>query len=125
MRKFINIVEASAAPQARSEFIAYHGAGQEIEEWDDCETYLASSAKEALSYCRAGSCLVYKYWISIRNPYRTDDYDEFAGIYDRVRDLQEQGYDGVIYGNDDQFVVFSPAQMNLLTIIRNPRNITK
>jgi GNAT superfamily N-acetyltransferase len=105
--------------------IAYHGAQQPIEQWEDGETYFAADPQEARSYCRAGGCLIYKCEITVSHPYQTQDYDEFAEaeMSGLISSLKAQGYDSIVYGSGgsegEQFITFSPSQVKVLEVIRD------
>jgi hypothetical protein len=105
MRKWINLMEDA------SNYVGYHGTSTEFVEFDDSEVYFATDIEEAKSYCRVGFCIVWECEFTIRNPYRTDDYDYFAEAVHVIHDLKQQGYDAIIYGNDEQFCIFGPDQI--------------
>lgn len=113
----------SALTESVGSVLAYHGARAPIDEWDEGETYFAADPHEARSYCRAGGCLVYECELRFNNPYRTADYDEFASAFDRLHELKAQGYDCVVFGNDEQFMVFSPSQVKVINLITDPTTL--
>lgn len=78
------------------------------------QSYFTANPREAESYALSGQ-QIYPVYLSIKRPYETTDYDEFAEAYAGLADdLEKRGFDGVIYrapGEAPQFLAFRPEQI--------------
>lgn len=126
MRRYITIVENAqglpwvCGPDGQP-LTVYHGTKtsrildvsdgeRDTIERFELETYFAADKAEARSY----GDQIYAAHIWMRNPVRTNDYDYFAEAVHVIPDLEAEGHDGIIFGANEQFVVFSPDQVQII-----------